>query len=84
MKKPHSVLRASKGPGQVTVGGSRQDRPAVAQKVDGYDRVPGGPWHVWFSVRVPSLLRSDICISSEPSTVGKHRVDQRWGWERGV
>lgn len=33
------------------------------------------------SVRVPPLLRSDTCISSEPSTVGKHRID--WGGGRG-
>lgn len=23
-------------------------RPAVAQKGNGDDRVPGGPWHFWF------------------------------------
>lgn len=76
MGKPHFVLRESKGPEQIIAGGSRQHRPAVAQKRDGHDRVLGGPWCIWFSVRAPP---SGSPLG--PSTVGKHRAGGTGGWQ---
>lgn len=51
----------------------------MAQKRDGHDRVLSDPWCIWFSVRVPPQLGSDIWISTGPL----HCRKAQGRWERG-